>query len=761
MTADGSADAGHGERIYSLDARAPESHFNVQLDGLNSAQREAVEHGAGPLLLLAGAGSGKTRVVTHRIARLLAHGHRGDSIIALTFTNRAAHEMKERIERLVGRSVARTVTVSTFHALGARFLRQHSTKFSRTHGFSIYDDDDQLDAIRQVLTVSGIKPDRGTAREIRGAINQVKNAGRHPEPSDMPIDILIREGADVATAYESHLRRADAFDFGDLIVRPADALAADPCLVGAYRARWQWILVDEFQDTNAAQYRWLQLLAPPGSNLCVVGDDDQSIYAWRGACVRNILEFPEDYPRAHVIRLEENFRSSGYILRAANAVIDHNSGRLGKTLWTSADDGPKLELHEANDGRDEGQWVARQVLALCTDEGFEPGDCAVFYRANSLSLDLEEALTHAGVPYVVVRGRSFYDRSEVRTALAYARLLVNPADDVAFRRAVGSPTRGVGKKSLERLAAFATEHDMAQFPSIGHALAASAVVGRARRGLETFAAVVSEVAATVTIGLQPSRLLHSLLDRAGFLEWLDVEDRSTGDASKARRPNVDRLLEALEAFEVATPDGALADWLQQVQLVSEVDAAALDGGAVSLMTIHAAKGLEFPVVFVIGLEEGIFPHARVRLERELEEERRLCYVALTRAERRLFLSNARVRRVFGEVRACRPSRFMREVPDDTVELRYVIDPAGFPRSSRRRWGQSGDEHEVDLGPSDDFGSTAGAASEFRSGMMVWHPEFGAGRVVDVGRDRLSTLTIDFPDIGHRKIVARFVSPYDA
>ena len=773
------------------------------LDGLDPRQRKAASHGAGPLLLLAGAGSGKTRVVTRRVAWLMENGVRPDRLLALTFSNRAAREMRERVESLLGPEKARLLTVSTFHALGARMLRQHADVFGRTSSYTIYDNDDQLRIIKLCLVELGLPTSGALPRAVRRGLDGAKNAGRSAEISDMPIELLaagaadggMSPGARLLNGYEALLRRSDAFDFGDLLMRPAELLEADEYVRSAYRRRWPWVLVDEFQDTNRAQYRWLRLLAPPGANLFVVGDDDQSIYGWRGAEVDNIIGFPDAYPGTKLIRLERNYRSTGHILNAANGVIGHNIHRLGKALWTSAGDGMQLERHDADDGRREGQWVARKIAALCTEEGYRPGDVAVFFRTNNLSLDVEEALRVEGVPYAVIRGRSFYDRAEVKQALAYVRLLVNPDDDVAFRTAVNVPPRGIGKQTLARLTTLAGTLDVSSSRAVATALSQGQVSGRARSGLSAFAELLSET--RQRSDLRPSGQVRHVLDRAGFLDYLSRQDAGERDTAAGeshasdRLPNIDRLLVAIEAYEESGEPNSptLRGYLERVQLVSELDMCETDGGAVSLMTIHAAKGLEFPVVFAVGLEEGIFPHARSQsnLDRGVEEERRLCYVAFTRARQRLFLSCARSRRTFGQVRKNRPSRFLTELPPNVLAPSYEPIPDGLEQEGLRRSptirGRSRDRvHRVGLrrvadsqeerdphggDSSQGFGHEVdadfrwGDEPNYRVGMMVWHADFGAGKIVAVGRGRSQSLTIDFPDIGQRRIVARFVSPYDA
>jgi DNA helicase-2/ATP-dependent DNA helicase PcrA len=766
------------------------------LERLNPVQRAAVEHGEGPLLLLAGAGSGKTRVVTCRIARLLRDGVRPEQIVAVTFTNKAAAEMRERVSGLLGESgaeaVAGRLTISTFHALGARFLRRNAEAVGRRRDFTIYDDDDQLAVIKRALTALGVPTRLVDPRQIRSALDRAKNEGRALRAEDLPPEAVAAGALTVGDAYEQQMLAANAFDFGDLILRPAEILERDEGLRGLYRRWWAWLLVDEFQDTNIAQYRWLNAVAPPGANLFVVGDDDQSIYGWRGAEVSNILEFEDRYPGATVLRLTQNYRSTGHILDAANRVIAHNARRLGKDLWTDQGPGLKVEVADFAGPREEADFAAGEIASLLRGGEVAAGDVAIFFRTNALSLDVEEALRRRGLPYVVVRGRSFYDRAEVKDVLAYARLLVNPDDDVAFRRAAGVPARGVGKTSLDRLSMAAESGGTSIDRSLAGALAGGTIKGKAKGGLRAFAdalatarggdghAPAGQAEQTQLAGLADgtgraeragladrleeigkgpgSAALRELLTEVGYFEHLERSGGTVEEVAQ-RQANVDRLLVAVEAHEETGPEADLASFLEAARLVSEVDVAELDGGAISMMTVHAAKGLEFPVVFVVGLEEGVFPHARSLTgnDEDVEEERRLFYVAATRARRRLYLSYARVRRTFGQTRANPPSRFLAELPRDALAARFVPDE---PLASYRRRPAAGSRAAPPRrGPEPTFVPDDGDAP-LRVGMRVWHAQFGAGEVKGVRRGMRPLLTVDFPDIGERKIDARFLSPYD-
>lgn len=730
------------------------------VDGLNPAQREAVVQRGGPLLVLAGAGSGKTRVVTHRIAWRMREGLSGARILALTFTNKAASEMRGRIGALVDPDVA-PPTIGTFHSISARMLRTWAHRVGRGPDFTIYDDDDQLAALKRVLKAQGITDKTVRPGEVREAFDRAKNEGRLPTARDLPPDVLVAGGERVPEAYEAELRRSNALDFGDLILRLAHLLEADAEIAETVRRRWPMVLVDEFQDTNPAQLRWLQALAPPSErpDLTVVGDDDQAIYGWRGADVRNMLRFQETWTGAEVIRLERNYRSTGHILGAANGVVEHNSERLGKTLFTEAGDGHRIEIEAFSSPREEARWVASRVRALCRDEDLAPADFAILLRTASLSLDLEEAFRANGVPAVHVRGRSFYERAEVRDAVAWLRLAVNPDDDVAYLRAAAAPPRGLGDTSLAGLASAATAAERSLF-----AASASPPPGlqrRARAALQGFHDLLE------SNRREARRADASLLDVARicvapYLDALrDAAARASGRDEDARQrlDNVERLLDAVADYGREAPDARLGDWLERVKLVSDTDALP-EGTAVSLLTVHAAKGLEFPVCFVVGFEEGTFPHGRALSTGEdgVEEERRLAYVAMTRARRRLLLSWCRERRTFAEVRRCSPSRFLAEVPREHIEARLEVTPERTSRPLGRRLAPAAADASLYADPVWD--DDAVGESGWRVGMWVWHGELGKGRVVGVSHGLRTTLQVEFEGVGRRSVVATWVSPYD-
>lgn len=740
------------------------SDFAAQLAGLNPAQRAAVLHAGGPLLVLAGAGSGKTRVVTFRIAHLVRQGVPASHILALTFTNKAAAEMRERCTALLPFGQGDGLLVSTFHSLGARFLRQYAARLGRTPSFTLYDDDDQVALLKRVLEEAGLGQRAGAAREVRDAIDRAKNAGRPVAPEDMPPELLAAGGESLPERYEVMLRRANAFDFGDLIIRPAELLEADPALAELCRARWPHVLVDELQDTNAAQFRWLRALAPPEStpSLCGVGDDDQAIYAWRGAEIQNILAFPNMYPGTQVVRLEQNYRSTGHILGAANGVIAHNRHRLGKTLFTVDGDGERLAIRSFPNPREEARWVAQRIRLLCRDEGHTPGDFAILLRTNALSLDVEEALRASRLPYATLRGRSFYERAEIRDALSWLRLAVNPDDDVALRRAAGAPPRGIGETTLDKLAAVAAKRGTSLVRVVDQPPAG--LRAPALAALAEFRGLVVAAGLALAQGNAPEQVAHTLLQP--LMERFRADGSRNEDAA-ARLENVERLLLALQAWRQENRAGMLGDWLETVRLVSDTDDFDPSRGGVSLLTVHAAKGLEFSACFVMGLEDGVFPHRRGEDDPAWEEdERRLCYVAMTRARRHLALTWCKERRTFAEVRRSPPSRFLAEIPSDHVEQHVDHVPASvstfrprvrLPAPVRDDAPPPDDSLYADA-TFDDFDGGGGAS--FRKGMSVWHADLGKGVVVGVSGGRSPTVTVEFPDVGRRTIVGKFLSPYD-
>lgn len=638
----------------------------MNLDMLNPQQRLAAETLDGPVLILAGAGSGKTRALTCRVANLIDHGILPWKILAITFTNKAAREMKERIAALVG-DQASEVWVSTFHAMCAKILRRDIEKLGYTRSFTIYDDDDQTNVLRDVFKRLNLDDKLISIRELRSKISDAKNHLLTPDEwfAQSPRDFKSQQLHDVYTEYESRLRSANALDFDDLLMRTLELFADHPPVLESYRRRFSHVLVDEYQDTNFAQYSLVKLLTKDSRNLCVVGDDDQSIYGWRGADIRNILDFEKDFPDATVIKLEQNYRSSANILDAANQVIAHNEGRKEKALWTDAPAGETVRLFCAGDEREEAAWICDRIQQR-KQSSDEYGSQAVLYRTNAQSRVLEEMLMRAGIPYRIYGGLRFYDRKEVKDIIAYLRCIVNPSDDVSLRRIINQPKRAIGESTILELVRYATEKEMPLYSALIDL--PEALSARPRKCVREFGDMMNElVAARETMSL--SVFVKHLIQTTG----LRVQyENDLADEAKTRLENMDEFLGAVTEFEKAADEPNLENYLENVALISDLDNAVTSSQYVTLMTVHSAKGLEFPTVFIAGLEEGIFPSARsMQDEARLEEERRLCYVAITRAMKRLYLSYATQRLIYNQLSYNACSRFIAEIPKRLIDDEWI------------------------------------------------------------------------------------------
>jgi ATP-dependent DNA helicase UvrD/PcrA len=704
------------------------------LEGLNEPQREAVTHGEGPLLILAGAGSGKTRALTHRIAYLVGTGQaRPGEILAITFTNKAANEMRERVQALVG-DRARAMWVMTFHSACARMLRSDAQRLGYTRGFSIYDEADSLRLVKQCIEQLDIDPKRFAPRGIRRQISDAKNQLLDAEAYRLKVSSFFEQtAADVYELYEQRAHAMNAMDFDDLLFRSVNLFELFPEVRDRYRRAFRHVLVDEYQDTNQAQYRWLQLLAEEHRNLCVVGDDDQSIYAFRGADIRNILDFEDDFPDAQVVKLEQNYRSTQTILSAANAVIEHNRSRKAKSLWSELGEGDPVHVRELDDEHAEARFVVSEIERL-VDEGASRDEIAVFYRTNAQSRVLEDMLVRYGVSYQVIGGTRFYERAEIKDALAYLGLLVNPQDTVGFQRIVNSPRRGIGDTSQGRIVGFANTlgeavWDVAASPEKVPGLAPAAVkaVGRFMATMER----LRERVASASVG----DLLQETLQETGYLEALEAE--RTIEA-QGRLENLEELVGVAREYDSSQDEPSVEEFLQGIALFSEQDALKDEQGIVTLMTLHNAKGLEYPVVFMIGCEDGVFPHSRSIEAGDLEEERRLCYVGMTRAKRELYLSYARTRTLYGARDWNMPSRFLDELPDELTD-RDEQPPTG--RAAATTWDAAG---RVEPKP----GAT------FAVGQDVVHANFGDGVVI--GLEPGGLVVVRFASDGsERKLMADY------
>lgn len=634
----------------------------MNLNDLNREQRLAAETLEGPLLVLAGAGSGKTRALTYRVANLLEHGVPPWAIMAITFTNKAAKEMRERIEKLAGAG-AEDIWVSTFHSGCAKILRRDIEKLGYTRSFTIYDDDDQMSALKEILKKLNIDDKFLPPREIKGKISDAKNKLLGPQDwfSQSERDYRSQLVYDVYQAYEEKLKSSNALDFDDLIVKTLELFAQHPPVLEAYQRKVRYIHVDEYQDTNYAQYMLVRLLAAQSRNLCVVGDDDQSIYGWRGADIRNILDFEKDFPDAKVIKLEQNYRSTANILDAANQVIALNANRKDKALWTQQGPGELIRLYRAGDEREEAAWICQQIREL-KSRGEELGRFAVLYRTNAQSRVIEESFMQAGIRYRMYGGLKFYDRKEVKDILAYLRVLVNPADDISVRRIINVPKRAIGDTTVNELARHAAQEEMPLLTACMDM--PESLNARARKSVEKF----SELMMSLTMmqeTMKLTELVQYVIDTVGLESQYTKEDN---DENRSRVENIREFVGAVKEFEEKADNPTLTDYLENVSLVSDLDEMDDDGGAVTMMTLHSAKGLEFPNVFMVGMEENLFPSARSRDdEARMEEERRLCYVGITRARERLFLSHASRRMLYNQIQFNDRSRFIDDIPARLIE----------------------------------------------------------------------------------------------
>lgn len=744
----------------------------MDLSMLNPEQRLAAETLEGPVLILAGAGSGKTRALTYRVANLMDHGVKPWSILALTFTNKAAREMKERITRLVG-DQAEDAWISTFHSTCARILRRDIEKMGYGRSFTIYDDDDQGTVIKEILKRQNIDEKFLPPREIKAKISDAKNRLLGPDEwfAQTGRDFRSQTLHDVFVAYEERLKVANALDFDDLLVKTLELLAEHPPVLESYRDRFRYVMVDEYQDTNYAQYMLVKLLTDRSRNLCVVGDDDQSIYGWRGADIRNILDFEKDYPDATVIKLEQNYRSTANILDAANQVIAHNTGRKEKALWTEQGEGETIKLFCAGDEREEAAWVADRIKKLERHgEGY--GHTAVLYRTNAQSRVLEEMLMRAGIPYKVFGGLRFYDRREVRDVIAYLRVIANPTDDVSLRRIINVPKRSIGDATIAELVSHAQQEQMPLFSALTD-LPAS-LSSRPRKCVGDFFTLMTTLMA-MKEGLPLGEFVQQLVEMTGLLAQYQKED---SDEARTRVENIQEFLGAVEEFARQTEHATLEDYLENVALVTELDQAEDEKQYVTLMTLHSAKGLEFPNVFITGMEEGIFPSGRSLMEDgRMEEERRLCYVGITRAQQRLFLSRANQRMLYNQVNHNAPSRFLSEIPERLLEDEWEAKrrqtfhdtPAPQPRSYTSGYGLKSAPTVSQLGqprltlggnmleipgvqkgftPSKARQSSSALQNLFKKGDRVMHRKFGEGSVVELtGSGADARIAIEFTAYG--------------
>ena len=723
--------------------------MNSLLTGLNKEQQQAVQHTEGPLLILAGAGSGKTKVLTVRIAHLLAQGVNPYEILAITFTNKAAKEMKSRVEGLVG-DVANRIWLSTFHSFCAKFLRFELDNFlGYNSNFTIYDTSDSQAVIKAALKALNLDDKYYPAGAMIGAISDAKNKLLFASDfRKQARDFYQQKVADVYEYYERELRKNNALDFDDLLLVAVKLLQSNEAVLDKYSKRFRYVMIDEYQDTNHAQYLLAKLLASYWKNIAVVGDADQSIYAWRGADIQNILDFEKDYPNCTSIKLEQNYRSTKIILDAANAVIENNEGRPKKNLWTDKTEGAKIQHFTAQSEHEEAAFIGDTIAKKHDIHGVPYGDMAILYRTNAQSRVLEEALIKRALPYTMVGGTKFYDRKEIKDVLAYLRVLYNPFDDLSLLRIINVPKRSIGATTVAKLQDYARANGTSLFMTLTQLHLVDTIKGKTKEKLEEFGILIFTLVAEME-DKTVLDILESILDRTGYLAQLE---ESTDPQDQARAENIGELLSVAKDFQDTNPTGTVEDFLEQVALVNDVDSFEQEESKVTLMTLHAAKGLEFPIVFLGGLEEGLFPHSRTLMNpEEIEEERRLAYVGITRAEKELYISNATTRTVFGRTSSYLPSRFIDEIPEELVD--GLRAKRKVPDDIKRHVPQ---HMSVTSRPVTKPIVRNEVIADWKVGDTAIHSKWGNGKVINVAGEGASMkLTIEFPTQGVRVVMAKF------
>ncbi|PHO07401.1 ATP-dependent DNA helicase PcrA [Thermoanaerobacterium thermosaccharolyticum] len=706
------------------------------LDKLNDRQKEAVVTTEGPLLILAGAGSGKTRVLTHRIAYLIKEKRVSPAnILAITFTNKAAQEMKDRVESLLG--YVGDIWVSTFHSACVRILRRDIEKIGYDKNFVIYDTQDQKSLVSDCIKELDLNEKQYTPKGMLSAISKAKDKMVSPDEYLLEFgnDYRNKKVADVYRLYQKKLKKDNALDFDDIIIKTIELFKKDEEILRYYQDRFRYIMVDEYQDTNRPQYEFVNLLAKRYRNLCVVGDDDQSIYGWRGADIKNILDFEKDYPEAKVIKLEQNYRSTQIILDAANNVIDNNIKRKKKQLWTDNKDGEKIVVCEVQNEREEANFIIDRIKDLIAN-GKKYSDFAILYRTNAQSRIFEEACMMNDIPYKLVGALRFYDRKEIKDIIAYLRLLVNPYDDVSLKRIINVPKRGIGESTVSALEQYAREHDTSMYFAIPDV----ELKGRARKVLDNFKKFIDDLINQLDF-MTITEVIDYILEKTGYMDELKADDTKE---SESRIENINEFIRAAREFMETSEDKSLESFLSGITLVSDIDTAGDIGESVVLMTLHSAKGLEFPVVFMAGMEEGIFPSSMSFIdEHELEEERRLCYVGITRAKERLFMTYARTRNLYGKPQYNTASRFINEIPQDLI---VEYDKGAIKRN----------DYESVSSYINTFARKANDKANYNPGDKVEHKLWGIGTVVNVegiGEER--ELTVAFPNVGIKRLSLKY------
>jgi DNA helicase-2/ATP-dependent DNA helicase PcrA len=723
------------------------------LDSLNEQQRNAVANPNDHLLVLAGAGSGKTRVLVHRIAWLIeAENISPFAILAVTFTNKSAREMRGRIEELMGLALG-GMWVGTFHGLAHRLLKQHWEEAGLIKDFQVLDSDDQLRLLKRVNRELQIDEDRWPAKQCQWYINGQKDEGKRPHNIDPINDSYLKTMIKIYEAYELACQRGGMIDFGEILLRAHELWLKNPSLLEHYQRRFQHILVDEFQDTNDIQYAWLRVLAGRASNLMVVGDDDQSIYGWRGAKIENIQKFNTDFPGAELVKLEQNYRSTSNILNAANALISNNSGRLGKNLWTEDGDGEAISLYTALNEQDEARFVVDRAQDWFNN-GNRRSESAILYRSNAQSRELEEALLRLGMPYRIYGGQRFYERLEIKNAISYLRLIANRDDDTAVERVINIPVRGIGGRTLEAIRKNARENDVSLWQACITCINESTIPLRAANSLLKFLKLIDDLEEG-TKNLELQHKVDAIIKNTGLIPHHEKEG---GEKARTRIENLDELINAASNFEptelteIPSKESAefLTAFLDQAALDAGEGQAAAEEDAVQLMTLHSAKGLEFPLVFLVGLEEGLFPH-KMSIDNlsGLEEERRLCYVGVTRAMSKLYICHTESRRLHGEINLCRPSRFIKEIPNDLVEEIRLKSSISRPAVGGGRLGQNNVAKSLN-------GSVEVPDTDLSLGQRVLHAKFGEGVILNYeGQGSSARVQVSFDDVGSKWLVLSF------
>lgn len=729
------------------------------LDRLNPAQQEAVAHINGPLLIMAGAGSGKTKVLTSRIANLLSQGVAPYNILAITFTNKAAAEMKERVATMVGH-YAKDIWLSTFHAFCAKFLRMEIENLGGyTRNFVIYDASDSQSVIKSCLKELNLDEKQFTPNGVQSTISNAKNALQDVREFTTQADNFYNlRVAEVYKLYQTKLKTNNALDFDDLLMLAVELLEYNPTVREKYQDKFHYILIDEYQDTNRAQYLLARTLAAKYRNICVVGDVDQSIYAWRGADIKNILDFESDYPDARVIKLEQNYRSTQNILNAANAVIENNGNRKPKSLWTENQAGDAITHYLAIDERDEARYIADNIIKLNTIYRAPYKDIAILYRTNAQSRVLEEALRNAAIPYTMVGGLRFYDRKEIKDIMAYIKVLFNPADNISLLRIINVPRRGIGDTTIGRLTEYAAKNNMPLFEAVSNPDLVPGLTARAKHQLEGLAELIFNLMSCQNT-LPVAELVDKVMRDSGYLAELESD---SDPLAQGRIENLKELVSDAKKFAENEEENTLENFLSHVSLLTDSDKNDEEGDQVTVMTLHSAKGLEFPMVFLAGLEEGIFPHVRTLMdEREVEEERRLCYVGITRAKRKLYISNARQRMIYGNIVTYSPSRFLDEIPEELIESYAPARPSFAPPASQVRPSaitmppKATAKPELTLLKTVVQNPAKPQSADWKAGDKAYHAKWGTGTVVAVtGSGDNMQISIAFPNEGIKKLMAQ-------